>query len=383
MGSNDDDKSFNNLSAYGQEEINKTITREKIVKEVEENLTNNPRYKEFFGKYSTSSVKSFIDSYKSGKANWTMWGETFSAMEQEKILKYSTIANNKLWEIQQKKLFNLQCRWRAETIKIPQITISYEFMYWEKLIEQCPFLPPISENEYDLYREFIISEGFENDKWQYYEWQAYNDYKASYNNEEGREMPEWYEFYDQRMGTGSLLLLPNVRGEKEDFYLKLFYEDQRKQKPELYNVNNNIDDRPYLNYYDSQTLELFVETFESLKIRDAYRAMRSMQVDSLEYNEDLSNAVEILKQAGNIELCYAGNWRESLLKTARNYEKEKIHEALSTAYRNYLNRLKMGIGFNNDSTEDNTDFYTSLIAGYKERILKGRALNGEPEDFNF
>ena len=108
-----------------------------------------------------------------------------------------------------------------------------------------------------------------------------------------------------------------------------------------------------------------------------------MQVDSLEYNEDLSNAVEILKQAGNIELCYAGNWRESLLKTARNYEKEKIYEALSAAYRNYLNRLKMGIGFNNDSTEENTNFYISLIAGYKERILKGRALNGEPEDFNF
>ena len=146
MGNNDDDKSFNNLSAYGQEEINKTLTHEKIVKEVEEDLTNNPRYKEFFEKYSTSSVKSFIDSYKSGKANWTMWGETFSAMEQEKILKYTTIANNKLWEIQQKKLFNLQCQWRAEAITIPEITISYEFTYWEKFIEQCPFLPPISEN---------------------------------------------------------------------------------------------------------------------------------------------------------------------------------------------------------------------------------------------
>lgn len=108
-----------------------------------------------------------------------------------------------------------------------------------------------------------------------------------------------------------------------------------------------------------------------------------MQVDSLEYNEDLTNAFEILKQAGDIELCYAGNWRESVLKTAANWEKEKIYEALPVAYKNYLNRLKMGIGFENDLTEDNIKFYIDLINGYKDRILKGRALNGEPEDFNF
>ena len=43
----------------------------------------------------------------------------------------------------------------------------------------------------------------------------------------------------------------------------------------------------------------------------------------------------------------------------------------------------MGIGFDDDLTEDNINHYTSLINGYKERILKGRKLNGEPEDFNF
>jgi hypothetical protein len=256
-------------------------------------------------------------------------------------------------------------------------------MYWEQFIKQCPFLSPITENEYDLYRDFILSDDFKFDKWEYHDWQDYDDYKADYINEEGSDIPEWYQFYDQRMGTGSLLILPNVRGEKEDYYLKLFYEDQRKQKPELYAVNTNLDTRPYLNYYDDEKLKLFVETFEDLKIRDAYRAMRSMQVDSLEYNEELSNAVEILKQAGNIELSYAGNWRESILKTACNYEKEKIYEAFALAYKNYLNRLKMGIGFDNDLTEDNINHYTSLINGYKERILKGRKLNGEPEDFNF
>ena len=383
MGNDENDQSLDNLSNYGKDEIKRTLTREKIIKEVEEDLTNNPRYKDFYENYNPSSIKSFIESYKSGKANWIMWGENFAKMEQEKILKYTTIANDKLWEIQQKKLFNLQCQWRADAITIPEIIISLDFMYWEKQIKNCPFLSPISEYEFEIYREFIISEGFEYDRWRHYSWQDYDDIKESYKNDDGGELPEWYEFYDQRMGTGSLMLLPDIRGNKEDFYLKLFYEEQRRLKPELYNIKTNIDPRPYLNYHDREILTLFVETFEDMKIRDAFRAMRSIQVDSLEYNEDLTNAFEVLKQAGNIELCYAGNWRESVLKTAANYEKEKIYEALNTAYKNYLNRLRMGIGFENDLSEDDMKFYIDLINGYKEKILKGRALNGEPEDFNF
>lgn len=383
MGNDEENKSFSNISKYGQEEINKTITREKIIKEVEEDLIKNPRYKDFFEKYNERSVKSFIDSYKSGKANWIMLGETFAVVEQNKILKYTTIANEKLWEIQQKKLFNLQCQWRAEAITIPEITISYDFKYWEQFIKQCPFITPITENEYDLYREYILSDDFEIDKWRYNTWQDYDEYKTDYNNEDGSEIPAWYQFYDQRMGSGSLFLLPDVRGEKEDLYLKLFYENQRKQKPELFAVKASIDTRPYLNYYDLKTLEHFVETFEDLKIRDVYRAMKNLQSDSLDYNEELMNAIEILKQAGNIELSYAGNWRESILKTASNYEKEKIYDAFTLAYKNYLNRLKMGIGFNNDLPEDSIEHITSLVSGYKDRILKGRVLNGEPEDFNF
>jgi len=383
MNNLEENNSFNDLSKYGQEEINRTLEREKIIKEVEADLINNPRYKEFFEQYNASSVRSFIDSYKSGKANWMMWGENFSLIEERKILKYISIANDKLWEIQQKKLFNLQCQWRAETIKIAEINISYDFMYWEQFIKLCPFLSPISETEYELYREYILSEDFNSEPLDFNRWQDYEQYKSEYVNSDESFLPEWYEFYDQRMGTNSLFLLPDTRGEKENYYLKLFYDEQRRLKPELYAVNSNRDQRPYLNYYDSKTLAEFVETFEDMKIREAYRAMRSTQLESLDYDGSLTDAIEILKQAGNIELIYAGDWRESILKTARNYEKEKIHQAFSIAYKNYLNRLKLGIGFNHDLSDVNIKHTTELVNGYKERILKGRVLNGEPEDFNF
>lgn len=110
MNNNAEDQSFENLSTYGKDEINRTLKREKIVKEVEEDLKNNPRYKDFYENYSPYSIKSFIESYKSGKANWVMWGENFTEMEQKKILKYTNLADKMLWEIQQKKLFNLQCQ---------------------------------------------------------------------------------------------------------------------------------------------------------------------------------------------------------------------------------------------------------------------------------
>lgn len=383
MENNEENKSFEDLSKYGQEEINRTLTREKIIKEVEADLVNNPRYKEFFEQYNESSVKSFINSYKSGKANWIMWGESFALAEERKILKYISIANEKLWEIQQKKLFNLQCQWRAEVITIPEIVTTFDFRYWETFIKHCPFLSPISEDEYDLYREYILSENFDTEPLGYHSWQDYDQYKSEHTNIDGSYMPEWYEFYDQRMGTNSLFLLPDTRGEKEDFYLKLYFDDQRKQKPELYAAQKNIDQRPYLNYYDLKTLDDFVETFEDLKIRDAYRSMRNSHLESIEYDSALNDAIETLKQAGNIEMTYAGNWRESIIKTARNYEKEKIYEAFSIAYKNYLNRLNMGIGFNQDVSEDTINFQKTLVREYRERILKGRALNGEPEDFNF
>ena len=83
-------------------------------------------------------------------------------------------------------------------------------MYWEQFIRQCPFVPTITENEYELYHDFILSDDFEMEEDYYYQWQKYDEYKTEYNNVgSGSTMPEWYQFYDSRMGTGALLILPD------------------------------------------------------------------------------------------------------------------------------------------------------------------------------
>src|SRR5574338_93348 len=384
MASNEENQSFNNFSKSGQEDINRTITREKLIAEIEQDLKNNPRYKSFFDQYNPRSINYFIDYYKNRKASWIMWGDLYNNIEKKKILKYSTIANDKLWEIQQKKLFNLQCRWRAEEIELPGINLTYDFWYWELYIRQCPFISPISEDEYQLYCDYILSDDFELEDVPSYQWQSYEDFKAEYmDSKRVVTTPEWYQFYDSRMGTGGLLTLPDIRGDKEQFYFKLYFENEKKQNPEKYNIKTDPDTRPQLKYYDHEELEQFIETFEDTKIKDAYRAFKNNNLENLEHDGKLMDAIEVLKQDDNYELTFAGNWRDSIIKTAYNYEKQKVYAAFSTAYKNYLNRLNMGIDFDHELTQDTIDHINQLINLYKQKILKGRILNNEPADLNF
>lgn len=367
-----------------QKEIIKTIDRQELITEIEHELRTHPRYKEFFNKYHPRSVELFINQYKLQKASLIEFGEMYSRMEEQRTLKYAEIAYNKLWEIQQKKLFNLQCQWRAEQIQLPGIEISYDFMHWEKKITECSLISQISENEYDLYREFILSGGFEIESLYDSHWQDYDVYKQEHTDaSEGSTKPEWYEFYDNRMGTGALMSLPDIRGEKELFYIKLQRNHERENNPEKFVPKEDPDKRPSLKYYDNKVVEEFVEKFEDARINQYHRAVKENKKINIHYDDELNEAIETLNEAGNIDLDYAGNWRESILTTAKNYRIKCIYDTFESAYNNYLKRLQMGIGFEPLYSEDNIQFVDSIIASYKNRILKGRALNGEPADLNF
>ena len=372
------------IPAYAQQQLDDAVKRQQFANEIENDLKTNPKYKTFFEQYNPSSIKYFIQHYKDKKASWLFWGDMYKSIEQDKILKYSALAEEKLWEIQQKKLFNLQCQWRAASIDLPNIQISHDFWYWEQFIRQCPFLSPVSQDEYELYLDYILSDDFEMHNDYYYQWQKYDDYKAEYlDSKSGSTMPEWYQFYDSRRGTGVLLTLPDIRGDKENFYLNLYYQDYRKQNADKLPDNSKIDKRPSFKYYEPEVLEEFINMFEPLSVRDAYNAMQSTMEDSLDRDEKLGNAIETLKQAGNIELTFAGNWYDSILKTAHNYEKECLHKAFTIAYKNYLNRINMGISFDSGLRQNDSDHITSLVNTYKQKIIKGRTLNNEPPDLNF
>jgi len=383
MDLNEGNESFNDLSKHAQEEIKKTIDRDKLLAEIENDLKTNPKYKSFFEKYHPSSIDSFITSYKYKKSMWIEYGEIYTQIEQDTVLKYSEIAYERLWDIQQKKLFDLQCQWRAESIKLPGVEITDDFRIWEHLITECPFLSPISESEYELYRDFILSPGFEVYPLFNEDWQDYDRYKEEhYSDNDDISLPEWYQFYDSRMGTGTLLGLPDVRGKKEEFYSNLYHKNDKKKNPEEYNFKPNPDTRPPLYSLEEKAIEEFVNTYEEPKIKEYYRIMENRYED-IDHDDDLREAIEILRQAGSIELEYAGTWRESILTTAKNYEIRCVYNAFASVYKNYLNRLKTGIGFETKKDEELVKIIETGIGNIKKHILRGRVLNNEPEDFNF
>jgi hypothetical protein len=251
------------------------------------------------------------------------------------------------------------------------------------LITECPFLSPISEQEYELYRDFILSPGF--DAYSYFndDWQDYDRYKKEhFSDNDDISLPEWYQFYDSRMGTGTLLGLPDARGKKEKFYLNIYHEADKKNNPEAYNFKSDPDTRPPLYSVKEKAVEEFVYTFEDPKIKEYYRIMENRYED-IDHDDDLREAIETLCQAGNIELEYAGTWRESILATAKNYEIRCVYNAFANIYKNYLNRLKLGIGFEGEKDEEHLRIIKTCIAATKSHILKGRVLNNEPGDFNF
>ena len=64
----------------------------------------------------------------------------------------------RLKEILQKKLFDMQCLWRAEKIIIPEINVSSDFRYWEANIFNCPFIEPVTENEIEIILKHLTKE---------------------------------------------------------------------------------------------------------------------------------------------------------------------------------------------------------------------------------
>ncbi|MFA6978966.1 MAG: hypothetical protein WC209_06535 [Ignavibacteriaceae bacterium] len=366
------------------------INEAELEKEIENDLRTNPKYTSFFNQYSKSSVDLFINDYKKKKVRWLTYGERYMRDEQHRILRYNSIAEQKLWEIQQVKLFNTQCLWRSEQIKIPQIEIAMDFVYWEKAIENCPFLSPISEEEYNLYREYMLTDEADTDpdpyRWSIHSWQNYGEIHDSFIDEDDDDstldVPEWYLFYFNRTGYNPCSILEDIRGQKEDFYRTLYFnrpeviEQRNKPQPEY-------DKRPYFHYYTDEAQLNFIEQFEERKVIEYAKALKYYL--DLDNDDELEAALDTLKKADErIEIISPNDdWRTAVIRTANQYVKRKIYAALEHTYKSYLRRLNLGIAFEFHNSTDAIESKKELAAFYKKTILEGRKLNNEPEDFNF
>ncbi|MBC7523351.1 MAG: hypothetical protein H7239_02790 [Flavobacterium sp.] len=341
--------------------------------ELDENEAVNP----FFEPYREGAKKNFLDAYIHSKYGWHKYGDMYQKIHEARRELWIDEGHKQLEAILQKKLFDLQCLWRAEQLTFKEIEICYDFEIWENDVFNCPFLDLITEEEIDLYHDFLMQDALDRNDIEFDNWQNYDEIKEGNQNiEESYLMPEWYDYHNSRTGKGVLLLMGDIRGEKEDFYMNLVHEKERKEKPEQYVAS---EPRPYFNYLDDEVIKFFVTTFEDETAQKNYHQHSKLYLGS---DNDAMRYYELLEELNGLHdlvpVPSHYDFREALEKGYNRYYLNKIAEHLPIAYEQYLFHKKMGLSF-----ESKKDEMIDVRVFLTKRILKGRELNGEERNFNF
>ncbi len=383
MAENDEEPAKQDNSFKSEQE--KALWRKKAVEEYRLQLENDERFKDYAKQFSGHSVASFVEDFARKKTWWVEWGEKYEQWKEDENVKWLEQAWERLKDIQQKKLFDLQCEWRAEKIKLRDSEICFDFIVQSYDIFGCSYISPIEEDEFDLYMQFANSDDFEpiNDVRQA---QNYEDLKEAYEseNEYGGHYPQWYAFADSRRGTGFYISLPDIHGEKERFYISLAEGKPKEQKPvESKNVlpegEKKTPAKPYLNYSKDGFMKWFITTFDAelLKYYEAYADTAKAN------NEDIEENIKALTSSRMVlPIKKSRDWKEGIMRTGLELYRRKMVEALPIAYEQY--RMKTDNGIQVSEGLGLFGMMTSLQRqGELEKILRGRELNGEARNLEF
>ncbi len=360
---------------------------EDLINEFTDEIKNNPdKYDDFFDGCYPSCIDTFITFYVSTKLSLITSANYYLEQTKEnREFKYQDEANEIFDLILQKKLFDLQIQWRAETLEIPQVRLCADFIFWEQRIRDCPFLELVTDAEVRVMESFLKSNNFsdQTQSWLCY-WQDGGEILEK--DEDGlMEMyPEWYEFYDGRMGTGALLSLPDIRGAKENAYMQILRDKVAKER-EL-KPSSPIQQMTMLNP-DHKTIHEFIHTYEDkyfMAIADGYLNTFAKTDEAIDaFEDELDTAYYLLQEADEPVYMPGGMpWKEAIVKCAQQYKNGKIANELDMIFEEYMMFKDAGIGW---ELADYSEEYRKdgLCKQMEDNMIKARVLNGEPADLNF
>ncbi|MEM0542483.1 hypothetical protein WFZ85_07630 [Flavobacterium sp. j3] len=380
MEENQNEEQF--LDKYTKDKVEKGITELIEEKELKihwrKELAENKSVQSYFEGFQPHSVESFVSKYILYKFIAHRYADMYSRKAEDRRSRWINKAHEHLSYIQQKKLFDLQCLWRAEQITLPEIEICYDFEVWGSTIFKCPFLEPITKEDIKQYQNFLMQSE------EYYEFdtytaQDYDDIKAEYlgTEEDYGIMPDWYEYHNLITGNSSLLLLPDIRGEKEEFYRSFQY---KKNSEAIANAEPRvIDNRPCLSWHEEKDVRFFFTTFEDretqLKFENYFEDKKTENRDSIDVDIILQDMME---QEETIPIDSHYDFKEAIIKAYVKFRNRKLAEHLEIAHEQYLFNLKMGFEIEQEKPLDR-----SIRKIWMQQILDGREANGEPRNLNF
>lgn len=380
MSKNFDDNSFKNshIDKNIENLENEKFLKNQWRKEIAESLV----IQKHFLNYKQWSVDNFIDHYISEKYLIHTYGDMYKDILDRNRDQWIDFAHEALNAILQKKLFDKQCLWRAEEIVIKEIEIAYDFEIWENRIFECPFIEEITQHDIAMYEGFLSAIDTNIDELLNNDWQNYDDIKAAYANEndEFDEIPKWYEYNNTRTGNSQLLLLPDIRGQKESFYLGCHYAKHKAENPEtLSDQQTENFNKPILESLNKKNIEYFINTFENKELQKKYQYYNAgntyQNIDKERISELMIDILDIDEPIA-IEANY--NMLDAIQKAYNNYRIKKIIAHLPIAFEQYLFNKKMGF-----ITRIDNSFNEGIRLTYKDNIIAGRLLVNEDGNLDF
>jgi hypothetical protein len=406
---------------YYNNEMEKASANKQLAEDsMQELLAKLPEIKKFFHKYDPASVEHMLATYVNMRVRFTKDASYYESRAEETGIPFFDESEARLKWIQQKKLFNLQCLWRAGKIEIPGVETTYDFQRWEYDLYNCPFLPAITEEEVKLLMRFFsdtpveeqVGDGVFDYDWQNYPYlkqcfaeneelelqEFYETYACAIMDDNG--IPPWYDYYDAFMNTEGLLALDDIKFPKEIEYRRAHHKLKEKErkladekaflalKKEQQKALKKVR-KPWLGLELStnDAIMQLVEAFESPETKKLFANYAKEEFIEDETDESLKTELEeyafsyLFSANQPIAIEAHEDWRQAVIITYRRYKFNTIISNISVAYQQYRMHIDNGIGF---PPPDRLGYYTpEMVTQEKQIILKMRKLAGEPEDFNY
>ena len=374
------------------EDTSNIPTIEAIIADIEEKMQSDPVIKTWFSKFKSKDHEHFIKEYARNHVDAREHTSRADTQNTSRAKEFNEMAMTCLEAIQIKKMFNLECQWRAGQIEVPLNYISSDFHYWYQDIMECPFLTPIEWEDVELIQAYLKTEEANLEELNELKYDAphHELIVKSYRNEGNPEhdwVPNWFEYYDTYRGTASLMALPDIRYQAEKPYRQagdavLNPPTARTPAPPDPDSGKNYlmsafdHGAEFAKIYEgSETLEMILDAYEE-------------SGNYLE-NYDLTQAYEYLKtMPGVFPFIEADTWQDSLMLTVEAYEKEQTSIALNRVYKKYIRQIKpdaetwVANRIQQFQFNISNSWYPFMMQ-LRETFLKGREVMGEPRDFDY
>ena len=385
------------------------------VEQFKEDLKTKPEYLDYYAKFDPASIDAFVDRYAGIKFQMFQNRDGYKHGTESFKARFIELADKCIDYILQKKLFNLQCQWRAGLIDLPMVQISREFDYWSRRIRACPFIPLVTPEDIDLCTaflekeyDFFVDAHFIGNKWQDYD--TFKDYLNREENEDDESeeevpfslynsiYPPMYLYFDTYQNTSSLINLPDLRGEKEDVFINLAYHIERIEKEEREKLEPKdvtpaalVPREPYKPnlFWGDNEIKTFVEAVENQEVIEAHGYYFDNYHLDRDYEfEECFMYLRDFKEPFPIEAN--DDWREAIQLMLRRQTQLRAADLLPYVYEAYLLEFDEPHNFKKIVADkiarhkyDPEDSLWQLIEKYKRLILKARKACREPEDFDY